>query len=222
MATKRLIGKDGKVYTLTKGTETTTGALAEGYYVVTAVATSASGLPTGISAGYPFYTAATTGQIITLGTGDKVKKLTLTEQCDIKSASLEFTNEEVDVTTLCDSTKVYRAGYSEAQGSLEGVTTIGVSETFINKFIDTVRQAADGASTVISAVNGDPLFAMIEVNSESTNTEDTAAYFAPITMLSYNAGAQIDGDQAFTSSFRITTDADIKACFFELAQAQGG
>lgn len=219
MATKRLIGKDGKIYTLAKGTEVTTGALAEGYYVVTAVATSASGLPTGIEAGYPIYTAATTGQIITLGAGDKVKKLTLTTQCDLKSASLEFTNDEIDVTTLCDSTKVYRAGFSEAQGSLEGVTTIGLSEVFINKFVDTVRQSAAGTTSVVSAVNGLPLFLMLEVNSESTNLEDTAAYFAPITMLSYNAGAQVEGDQAFTSNFRITTDADMKACFFEIAQA---
>jgi len=217
MATKRLIGKDGKIYTLAKGAEIVTGALTEGYYVVTALAT-VSGLPTGIKVGYPIYTAATSGQIITLVTGDKVKKLILTAQCDLKSGSLEFTNEEVDVTTLCDNTKVYRAGYSEAQGSLEGVTTIGVSEVFINKFIDTVRQSADGSSTVVSTVNGDPLFLMLEVNNESTVNEDTAAYFAPITMLSYNAGAQVDGDQAFTSNFRITSDSDMKACFFELAQ----
>lgn len=219
MATKRLIGKDGKIYTLAKGAEITTGALAEGYYVVTAVASSASGLPAGIEAGYPIYTPATSGHIITLGSGDKVKKLTLTEQCDLKSGSLEFTNDEVDVTTLCDSTKVYRAGFSEAQGSLEGVTTIGLSETFINKFLPTVRQSAAGTSVTLSEVNGDPLFLMLEVNAESTQGEDTAAYFAPITMLSYNAGAQVEGDQAFTSNFRITTDADMKACFFEIAQA---
>lgn len=219
MATKRLIGKDGKIYTLTKGTEITTGTLAEGYYVVTAIKSTGSGLPTGIEVGYPIYTTATSGQVITLATGDKVKKLTLVSQCDLKSGTLEFTNEEVDVTTLCDNTKVYRAGYSEAKGTLEGVTTIGLSEVFINKFIDTVTQAADGASTVISEVNGDPLFLMLEVNNESTAGESTAAYFAPVTMLSYNAGAQVDGDQAFTSDFRITTDDDMKACFFELAQA---
>jgi len=90
---------------------------------------------------------------------------------------------------------------------------------FINKFIDTVRQSAAGTSVTLSEVNGDPLFLMLEVNSESTQGEDTAAYFAPITMLSYNAGAQVDGDQAFTANFRITSDADMKACFFEIAQA---
>lgn len=220
MAEKRLIGKDGKLYTLTKGTEiTTAGALAEGYYVVTAIKSTGSGLPSGIQVGYPLYTSATTGHIITLASGDKVKKLTLVEQSDLKSGSLEFTNEEIDVTTLSDTTKVYRAGYSEAKGSLEGVTTLGKSEAFINKFLPTVRQAAAGNTTVVSEVNGDPLFICMEVNSTSTNSEDVAMYFAPVTLLSYNAGAQVEGDQAFKSDFRITTDSDIKACFFEIAQA---
>ena len=219
MATKRLIGKDGKLYTLSKDTELTTGALAEGYYVVTAVATSASGLPTGIEVGYPLYTPATSGHIITLGTGDKVRKLTLTEQCDLRSGSLEFTNEEIDVTTLCDSTKVYRAGFSEAQGSLEGITTIGISEVFINKFLPVVTQTSAGTTTTVSDVNGDPLLLLMEVNGASTIGEDVAMYFAPITMLSYNAGAQVEGEQAFTADFRITTDADLKACFFEIEQA---
>lgn len=218
MATKRLIGKDGKLYTLTKGTELTTGALTEGYYVVTGVATTGSGLPTGATVGYPIYTSATSGNIITLGSGDKVKKLTLAEQCDLRSGSLEFTNEEIDITTLCDTTKTYRAGFSEAQGSFEGITTIGVSETFINKFIPVVTQTSDESTVTLSDVNGDPLYMLMEVNSESTVGEDIAMYFAPITMLSYSAGAQVEGEQAFTSNFRITTDADIKACFFEVEQ----
>lgn len=218
MATKRLIGKDGKLYTLSKGTELTTGSLTAGYYVVTAIG-GTSGLPTGIEVGYPLYTPATSGHIITLGTGDKVRKLTLTEQCDLRSGSLEFTNEEIDVTTLCDSTKVYRAGFSEAQGSLEGITTIGISEVFINKFLPIVTQTAAGTTTTVSDVNGDPLLLLMEVNGTSTVGEDVAMYFAPITMLSYNAGAQVEGEQAFTADFRITTDADLKACFFEIEQA---
>ena len=219
MATKRLRGKDGKLSTFSLGTEITSGALAAGYYIVTAVATSASGLPAGIAAGYPIYTPATSGHIITLGTGDKVQKLTITTQCDLRSGSLEFSNEEIDMTTLCDATKTYGAGFSDAQGSFEGIMTVGLSETFINKFLPVVTQTAAGTTSTVSDVNGDPLLLLMEVNKESTDGEDSATYFAPITMLSFSAGAQVEGEQAFTADFRIAANADFKACFFEIEQA---
>ena len=219
MATKRLRGKDGKLSTFTLGTEVTTGALSAGYYLVTAVKDTGSGLPTGISAGYPLYTPATSGHVITLASGDKVKKLTITEQCDLRSGNLEFTNEEIDMTTLCDVTKTYAAGFSDAQGSFEGIMTVGLTETFINKFLPVVTQTAAGTTSTVSDVNGDPLLLMMEVNKESTDGEDLAMYFAPITMLSFSAGAQVEGEQAFTSDFRIAANAEVKACFFEIEQA---
>lgn len=219
MGTKRLIGKDGKIYTCTKGTEiVATTALAKGYYVASAVAT-VSGLPAGIKVGYPFYASGATGQVITPKTGDKVIPLTFVERGDAKSASLEFTNDEIDVTTLSDAIKAYRAGFSEAKGTLEGITTIGFTEDLIGKFIPTVVQGADLQSVVISEVNGDPLFMIMEVNSTSTADEAVAMYVAPITMLSYTASASVDGEQSFKSDFRIATDNDIKACFFEIEQA---
>ena len=55
--TKRLIGKDGKIYTCTKGTEITgngSTTLGDGYYVATHIATSGSGLPTGLQTKYVF------------------------------------------------------------------------------------------------------------------------------------------------------------------------
>ena len=152
-------------------------------------------------------------------TGDKVKKLTTSERCDLRSGSIEFTNEEIDMTTLCDTTKTYAAGFSDAQGSFEGITTIGLSELFINKFLPVVSQSAAGTTTTVSEVDGDPLLLMMEINKESTVGEDIAMYFAPIAMLSYSAGAQVEGEQAFTSDWRITPHADIKPCLFKIAQA---
>lgn len=219
MATKRLRGIDGKLNTFTLGAEITTGALAEGYYIVTAIKSTGSGLPVGIEVGYPLYNPATSGHIITLATGDKVKKLTTTPRCDLKGGSIEFTNEEIDVTTLCDTTKTYLAGFSEAKGSFDGVTTIGLSETFINKFLPVVSQSAAGTATTVSDVNGDPLLLMMEINEASLAGEDIAMYFAPIAMLSYNAGVQVEGDQAFSSDWRITPHAEVKPCLFKIAQA---
>lgn len=218
MSTKKLIGKDGKIFKCTKGTEiTATTPLAEGFYVATAIA-AASGLPDGLEVGYPFYASGKTGQVITPVTGDKTIKLTLTEMADIKSAGLEFKKEEVDVTTLSDDLKTYRAGFSDAQGSLDGITTIGVSETLIGKFIPTVVQGADLQDVVISEVNGDSLYMMLEINATSTDTEPVAMYFAPVSLLSYKASIAVDGEQSFSSDFRIAPDDTVKAVFLEVEQ----
>lgn len=215
--TKRLVGRDGKVAKCVKGTEVTgngTTTLTDSYYVATNILGTGSGLPTGLEVGYIFKGDDT----IIPATGEKVIPLTFTDLCDIKSASLEFTKDEIDVTTLCDAIKSYRSGFSDATGSIEGVTTIGVTEDIIGKFIPTVVQGADLDTVAITDIDGDTLFLIIEVNKESTDDEATALYIAPVTLLSYSASAAVEGDQAYTSSFRITQDDDIKACFFELEQ----
>lgn len=219
MATKKLRGKDGKLNTFSLGTAITTGGLTTaGYYAINTVGAT-SGLPTGAKVGYILYTKAESGNIITLGTGDSVSLMTVTERCDLRAGNIESTNEEIDMTTLCDVTKTYASGFSDAQGSFEGITTIGISETFINKFFPIATQSADGSTITISEVNGDPLLLMLEVNKESTVGEPTAMYVAPITMLSYNAGAQVEGEQAFTSDFRVAANSSIVPHFFKIEQA---
>lgn len=222
MATKRLIGKDGKVAKGVKGALITgngSTALATGFYITKNVLSTGSGLPDTITSGFIFYASAVTGKTITPATAETVIPLTLTDLCDIKSASLEFTKEEVDVTTLCDDLKTYRAGFSDASGTLEGITTIGVSESIIGKFIPTIVQSVDLQDVVITDVDGDTLYLQVEVNQTSTAGENTAFYIAPVTLLSYSASAAVDGEQAFTSNFRITQDDDVKACFYEQEQA---
>ena len=217
MATKRLVGKDGKVAKCIKGTAVNgngVAALSAGYYIATSILSSGSGLPTGLEIGYIFKADNT----IVPETGEIVIPLVFTDLCDVKSASLEFTKDEIDVTTLCDAIKTYRAGFSDATGSIEGVTTLGVTESIIGKFIPTVIQGVDLSSITITDIDGDTLFLIIEVNKESTVDEPTALYIAPVTLLSYSASAAVDGEQAYTSNFRITQDDEVKAAFFELEQ----
>ena len=216
MATKRLMGNDGNLFTFTLGAEiTATTVLAAGWYVATAVA-AVSGLPTNQQVGYPFYASSATGKKITPKAGDKEILLTRTSLCGVTKSLIEFSKEEVDVTTLCDAIKTYRAGLADVSGTLEGVTTIGVSEPLIGKFIDTVTQAANLGSTTITTVNGDSILLMQEINSLSTNSEATAMYIAPIQLFSYSASASIDGAQTYSSSFKIAPHDTIKPCFYEL------
>lgn len=226
MATKRLVSTDGALAKATKGTVVVgngTATLAAGWYVAKKVLAVGSGLPTNIEAGYFFYTAAVSGQIITPAATEEVIPVTFTTMADITSANIEYTKGEIDVTLVgVDDIKVYRSGMVDASGSLEGITVIGVTDAddgIIQKFIATVKQKADGSEVEISTVNDDAIFLQLAVNKESTNGEDTAFYFFPTTILGYSAGVTVgDNAQTFTSNFRITADDDIKAQFFELKQ----
>ena len=173
-----------------------------------------------MEAGLVFF--ASTTSATTPETGESVIPLTFTKMCDIQNASLEYTKGEIEVTTLCDAVKVYRGGLVDASGSLEGVTTLGITDEaggIIEKFITTVKQLGDLSSVTVSRVNEDAVFLQLEVNKESTDGEDVAFYFFPATLLSYTAGITTgDNAQTFSSNFRITTDDDIEPQFFELEQ----
>lgn len=219
-ATKRLIGKDGKIFTCAKGTEITgdgNTALAEGYYVATNILATASGLPTGLTTGYIFKANSTAA--IKPKALEKVIPLTFTELADAQSSTLDFKSDEIDITTLADAIKTYRAGYTDVSGKIEGVTTIGVTEKFIKRFMPSVVQTADLKSVTISSIDGSALFLVTEINATSTVGEPIAMFIAPITLTSFSAGAKTADAQTYSSDYRVTTDSQITACFLEIQQA---
>lgn len=207
MATKRLIGRDGEVYTVTKEPVTSgdgTTTLTDAYYVATAIAEE-SGLPDGLKTGYIFKGTPS----MTLKEGDKVIKLNISKRCDIRNISIEYNADEIDITTLCDDEKNYRPGFVDASGSMDGITTIDVSEDIMNKFMPVLTQNMTLSGVNIKEINGDSLLIKFELNSPKAGG-DVMSYFAPIAITSYTIGAQIDSEQTFTSNFRITKDEDIK------------
>lgn len=214
--TKRLVGKDGEVYAATKGTlieGNGSTALTDGYYIVAAVAATSSALPTGLQAGYVFKGSAE----ITPAEGDNVIPLTLTKKCDITNFSVEYSADEIDVTTLCDTQRSYRAGFTDATGSLEGVTTINVSEYLMSKFIPIVTQT--GETVEVAEIDGETLIMRLVLNKQSAGG-DVMSYFAPIAVTSYNIGATVDDAQTYTANFRNTPDDDLKPCILkEIAKA---
>ena len=214
--TKRLVGKDGEVYAATKG-ELIEGngstALTDGYYIVAAVASTSSALPAGLQAGYVFKGSAE----ITPAEGDNVIPLTLARKCDITSFSVEYSADEIDVTTLCDTQRSYRAGFTDATGTLEGVTTIGLSEYLMEKFIPIIEQT--GETVEVTEINGDALIVRLVLNKQSAGGT-IMSYFAPIAVTSYNIGATVDDAQTYTANFRNTPDDDLKPCILkEIAEA---
>ena len=206
--TKRLVGKDGEVYAATKG-ELIEGngstALTDGYYIVAAVASTSSALPAGLQAGYVFKGSAE----ITPAEGDNVIPLTLTRKCDITNFSVEYSADEIDVTTLCDTQRSYRAGFTDATGTLEGITTINVSEYLMSKFIPIVTQT--GETVEVTEIDGETLIMRLVLNKQSIGG-DVMSYFAPIAVTSYNIGATVDDAQTYTANFRNTPDDDLVPC----------
>lgn len=203
--TKRLVGKDGEVYTAVKGEVIEgdgTKTLADGYYIVVAVAETTA-LPKGLQKGFVFKGAET----MTPAEGDKVIPLTLAKKCDITNFSVEYSADEIDVTTLCDSERAYRTGFTDATGSLEGVTTINVSEDLMSKFIPIVTQTGD--TVEVTEINSESLLMRLVLNKKDG---DILSYFAPIAITSYNIGATVDDAQTYTANFRNTPDDDLKPC----------
>ena len=214
--TKRLVGKDGEVYAATKGALVEgngSTALTDGYYIVAAVASTSSALPAGLKAGYVFKGSPE----ITPAEGDNVIPLTLARKCDITSFSVEYSADEIDVTTLCDTQRSYRAGFTDATGTLEGVTTIGLSEYLMEKFIPIIEQT--GETVEVTKINGDALIVRLVLNKQSAGGT-VMSYFAPIALTSYNIGASVDDAQTYTTNFRNTPDDDLKPCILkEIAEA---
>ena len=214
--TKRLVGKDGEVYAATKGALVEgngSTALTDGYYIVAAVASTSSALPSGLQTGYVFKGSAE----ITPAEGDNVIPLTLARKCDVRSFTVEYSADEIDVTTLCDTQRSYRAGFTDATGTLEGVTTIGLSEYLMEKFIPIIEQT--GETVEVTEINGDALIVRLVLNKQSAGGT-VMSYFAPIALTSYNIGASVDDAQTYTANFRNTPDDDLKPCILkEIAEA---
>lgn len=207
MAKDRLIGNDGKFVKATFGAEVSasTTLTADTLYLVTGVDTSSSGFPAGAEAGYLLYAAGTE----TLAGTDTAKPVTLVDLCDIQGWSINATKADIEVTTLCDSQKIYRVGKPDQTGTSTGVFKIGTTDLdggIQNKFVDIVRVAS--ASYQIDKLDDEPIYAQLITQKDTDSGETEQYYFAPIAFNSFSQGANVgDEAQTFEAGFRITTDA---------------
>lgn len=215
---KRLTGKDGKVYLAAKSAVTTgdgTTTLTKGhFYVPLNILASSSGFPAGVKKGIVFVGDGTSKPKAT----ETYIELTNTPQCDVTSASVEFSKSDIDITTLCDDIMRYATGMTEAAGTIEGITTLGKSEPFIAKFVNVQSQASTGAITS-TAQNDDVVIVVLELNKSDSSDADLAYFFAPVVLTSFNLDVQINEAQTFTSDFRIAQDNELQPAFIEADKA---
>ena len=218
MATKRLTDLDGNLAQATVGaTISGDGATAipsDGWYLVKAVASSGSTLPTGILAGYIIQ--LTTSD--TPATGDDVAPVTFENMCYVQNGSIDLNRDEIETTTLCDGIKTYRAGRTDLSGSFDGVFEAGNDAILelVNKFIATVDIVSDSSSATVSAQNNDIFYLQFEVNKTSSQDEPEQFYFLPITILSTSNALSQGSVQTFTANIRVTADGvnNIEPAFY--------
>lgn len=213
---ERLIGSDGKLVTVELGTaldgdDTNTldelaGGDADsgegaGWYSVESIADSESALPSELSVGELFWDDGT----LVLNTDDSVKPLEETEKSDITGFSIEVSKAEIDVTTISDDTKRYRAGKTDMTGSLDGITEIEVTDAkgyLLNNFIKIIQQASDGTVTV-NDIDSSPIYLKGVLQKDTTSGEKEAFVWAKISILSTSLGAGGEEAQSFSGNFRI-------------------
>lgn len=229
---QKFVGDDGFVKKATFGAEIAGDGvtpLPVGTYLITKVASS-SAFPAPALGG----TAAAPGDIITVATGvtitpatdDDVVTLVLADQCDISSWAMEFSKEEIEVTTLCDSVKKYRAGKADMSGTMNGVFTAGTTDATdgnLRQFIDIAKQDA-GASFDRFAQQEAILLGFWYINDD-TNLADQMFVVAPFQLFGQGLGGEIGAAQSFSSAFRFAnlsyTDAGgetatIKPTFYRI------
>ncbi len=209
---KRLVGSDGSLWAGQFGENLVVGEVLEANrsYKIVAIDETASVFPTGAAVGY-LYDAAGLEELA----ADDV-----CQACDIQSWSMDFSKAEVDVTTLCDDAKAYRASkYDDITGNIEGIMTSEITDkagNLLNNFVTIVHQ--DVADMVISPKEGVDIFVQLYTDVSESSGDTTGYYFTPIVLTGFSASAGGDEAQTFSSPFRVAP-SDVGVCYYAIGNA---
>lgn len=218
MAQKRLVGSYGKLTVGEFGPELIAAEtlVAGEWYLITAIDATASIFPTGAVVGFMW--KATGAEV--LATNDICKLWTAEDMCDIQNWSLDWSSNEVSVTTFCDDYNVYVAGKIDITGSVEGVMTTGLTDTeggFQNQFVDIVRQddsQTDPLDYTVLPALGATVLAQLFVDKTTVTGEAEAFYLVPMALTGFSASAGGEDAQAFSSPFRVAPLEDTTLAFY--------
>lgn len=206
MTVKRVINEDTGIYFFEIGSEVDTRALVAGTrYLVTARAASDSVLPNGLVVGDIFLAHTA----ITLGSGDKVKPLTMTKFCGFQNIDGTFDKEQIDVTAICDKTTTYRAGRLtvELSGTLVVETSTGeetATDVVMGNLITLLSQQPDG-SYERSAVGADVNVAIVLTEGIAGNDVKDLTLYTPAQISSGGFSGGTNSAKTADVSLSVTT-----------------
>ncbi len=205
----KLTGDDGYLQAATFGAEVAGDGLTQlpvGTYLITKVA-AVSAFPAPALGG----DAAKAGDIISVegvnvitpATDDNVVTLALADKCDVSSWTMEFTKEEIEVTTLCDDLKKYRAGKADMAGTVNGLFVTGLTEDKdgpLRQFIKINIQ--DGDNSYDSFEQQESIFLGFFYVNKDANIADKMWVSAGVQFYGNGLGGEIGSAQAFSTPFR--------------------
>lgn len=212
MATKRLTARNAIVYNFSLGDEVSgngTTSLEKGkYYLITAMA-STSGFPSGAKVGMTIVGNTT----ITPATGDKYKVYSTEKECDVRSVSLNFEAEELDIGTICDDINRYAKGMVDLSGTIEGILTVNKSEKWVSQFVDVVKQTSSAIE--VTEQNDDKLLLDAVFNKLDNSDIPKLEFIAPIIVTSFETGVTRNEATTFSSNYRIAQDDEVNVEFLK-------
>ena len=200
----RLVGADATLY---KGTipsaATTSGSMIEGGIYKIATISGTTVFPAGFEVGDYFL-------------GDSTKALTAEnsayliaaeEAADVTEFSIEFSADEIEVTTLPDDVKKYRRGKTDLSGSISGINFVSEMKkagSIANRFLRTVTVTSGYGTATMNLVDGDQLVGVFYLQKDSTSVNETTAILvAEIELFGYNLGASVGDAQNWESGLRV-------------------
>lgn len=197
----RLIGADASLYKMNFGATLASGTMTSGsWYKIVSI----SGTGT-FAAGYQVGDLFL-GNGQTLNAGNTAQLGTPELLSDITSFSLEFSRDEVEVTTLADDIKKYRPGKTDLSGTVEGINFISQMNkdgSIVGRFMRTVAATAANSSS-LREVDASPLYGQFYIQDNTTASGETHAFlFGQIELYGYNLGASVADAQSWSSSVRM-------------------
>ena len=138
-----------------------------------------------------------------LADGDKLVYYEEKVMADAKSINLSFTSSEIDVTTLKDAVKKYRAGKGDATGSIAFQVMISEMKkgSIYNKFLRIINIAANGKQSV-SDIESKPIFIKGVLQKQGAG-ETQVFLLAQIELFGLTLGASMEAAQEYTSNIRL-------------------
>ena len=139
--------------------------------------------------------------------GDKAKQVISTPFLDATSWTASFSAKEVETTRLVNTIQTYRKGKADAEGTLKGIFTLGVTGEaggLLNQFVKVVKK--DGANVTVSEISSAPIYIRGVIRNTNRSGETLAFLFAQIELYGVNLGAESGNKQEFTSKFRFVSD----------------
>lgn len=219
----RLVGDDVESYDVAFGAEVLgdgIAALAVGTYLIIKVAGS-SGFPpatTGTAPAVGDVIEVVSGVTITPNTDDDVVTLTLTRDCDTTSFAMNFSKDQIEITTVCDLIKKYRAGKADMDGTIEGIFQVGTTDKIdgrLQEFIPIARQ--DGSTSFDRYAQAEKIRLGIFVTNKNSTLADVMRIIAPYQTYGLDLGGAIGEAQTFSAPFKFAPLTYTSAASVEVA-----